>query len=53
LRMPYMRSQGSCGGVPSPLQTTASICTKVSIGIAETPTVVIAGRSLLKNIKIK
>ena len=38
------------GGVPSPLETTASICTRASIAIAETPTIVLAGRSPLKNV---
>jgi len=38
------------GGVPSQFETTASICTKAFIGIAETPTTVLAGRSPLKNV---
>ena len=38
------------GGVPSALETTASICTKASIGIAETPITVLAGSALLKNV---
>jgi len=40
----------TAGGVPSALETMASICTKASIEIAETPTIVLAGRSPLKNV---
>ncbi len=40
----------SCGGVPSQLETTASIWIKAFIGILETPTTVLAGKSALKNV---
>jgi len=40
----FNSSYYASGGVLSQLETTASICTKASIGIAETPIVVLAGR---------